>query len=354
MRSECEQFAIDCKTVASEDHANRNPGAANDAIRPSCNHCQSANDLDLLHHFLASTEQNGDPSLVAKAHAHMAWVFAHLGAPSARAHAELAWEYFSCHHGAAVWLWHAAVTLAWLRATAGNGEAVDEVLALGVAAWKSAGKPPFGSGALLFEFDQYPVLLGALQKYGLRLEREAGRAIDSTNRVAAAAAHCCLARYLRRGSSSRNRHARIALHFARAIDLLRGAGSTVALLSALAAAVSQAESMGETERAATLRREQAQLQATVSDGAPPARGSQIDPEIAKDWVRLDEVERRYIADVLHHTHGRITGTGGAAVILGLNPSTLSWRIDKLGLREILAEVRRTARTQSKKRKRVKD
>lgn len=328
---ELERFAIDSKTVASQHRADST---------------------------LASAEQTGDPGLVAVAHTHLAWVLAHVGDVAAQPHAELAWEYFCVHQQAAVWVWHAAVTLAWLRATTGNGDGLDEVLAVGVAAWKRAGKPPFDGGALLFEFDHYPRLLGALERQGLQLDREAGRAIDSTNRVAAAAAHGCLARHLRRGPSSRNRHARVTLHFARAVDLLREAGATSALGSALAAAASQAEFAGEMEKAATLRKEQTQLRATLAarleafphnDVAPPARDGDID----RDWVRLDEVERRYVVEVLRHTRGRITGTGGAAAILGLNPSTLSWRIDKLGLREILAEARRTACTQSKKSKRAK-
>ncbi|HEY6100666.1 MAG TPA: sigma-54 dependent transcriptional regulator, partial [Anaeromyxobacter sp.] len=62
-------------------------------------------------------------------------------------------------------------------------------------------------------------------------------------------------------------------------------------------------------------------------GAAPRRG----------WVSLAEAERRYIADVLHHVHGRITGAGGAAEILDMKPSTLNFRIRKLGLGD---EVRR--------------
>jgi hypothetical protein len=300
---------------------------------------------------LPSTEQTGDPSLVAAAHTHMAWVLAHLGDVAARPHAELAWEYFSVHQDAAVSVWHTAVTLAWLRATTGNGDGIDDVLAVGLAAWTRAGKPPFESGAILFEFDHYPTLLNALERHGLQLDREAGRAIDSADRVAAAAAHGCLARHLRREPSSRNRQARVALHFGRAIELLREAGATVALESALAAAALQAEFVGEAEKAATLREEQRQLRATLSasvgafpssDIAPPAITVQSDARIDGDWVRLDEIERRYIADVLRHTHGRIAGKGGAASVLGLKPSTLSWRINKLGLHEVLAEARGSA------------
>ena len=72
--------------------------------------------------------------------------------------------------------------------------------------------------------------------------------------------------------------------------------------------------------------------------------NQSEPEVAPgEWVTLEETERRYVAKVLMHTRGRITGAGGAAELLGLKPPTLNWRIDKLGLRDIVARVRRTGR-----------
>ena len=48
-------------------------------------------------------------------------------------------------------------------------------------------------------------------------------------------------------------------------------------------------------------------------------------------VPLEEVERRYIARVLEARGGRIAGPGGAAEILGVNPSTLRSRMKKLGV-----------------------
>ncbi len=65
-------------------------------------------------------------------------------------------------------------------------------------------------------------------------------------------------------------------------------------------------------------------------GAPSAGESE-------EWVTLDEAERRYLRKVLAHTGGRVSGKGGAAELLGLKPSTLSWRVKRLGLEE---EVRR--------------
>ncbi|MFL5272755.1 MAG: sigma 54-interacting transcriptional regulator [Anaeromyxobacteraceae bacterium] len=72
--------------------------------------------------------------------------------------------------------------------------------------------------------------------------------------------------------------------------------------------------------------------------APVASAQRAAPR--REWVSLAEAERRYIADVLHHVKGRITGASGAAEILDLKPSTLNFRIRKLGL---VAEVERARR-----------
>lgn len=60
-----------------------------------------------------------------------------------------------------------------------------------------------------------------------------------------------------------------------------------------------------------------------------------------EWVSLEAAERQYIYRVLRHTNGRITGSGGASQILGLKPSTLNFRIQKLGLRAALHQVRQS-------------
>ena len=75
------------------------------------------------------------------------------------------------------------------------------------------------------------------------------------------------------------------------------------------------------------------LDAATRTAPPPApRGA-----AHREWVTLAEAERRYVAEVLHHVRGRITGAGGAAELLALKPSTLNFRIRKLGL---VDEVRR--------------
>jgi len=54
------------------------------------------------------------------------------------------------------------------------------------------------------------------------------------------------------------------------------------------------------------------------------------PEIS--GLTLDEVERRYIVQVLAVTQGQISGAGGAAEILGLHANTLRYRMKKLGIK----------------------
>ncbi|MBW1705678.1 MAG: sigma 54-interacting transcriptional regulator [Deltaproteobacteria bacterium] len=51
-----------------------------------------------------------------------------------------------------------------------------------------------------------------------------------------------------------------------------------------------------------------------------------------ELLPLDEIERRHISNVLDHVRWRIRGEQGAAKILGLKPSTLEFRMKKLGIR----------------------
>jgi transcriptional regulator with GAF, ATPase, and Fis domain len=49
------------------------------------------------------------------------------------------------------------------------------------------------------------------------------------------------------------------------------------------------------------------------------------------YLTLEEVERRYIRAVLEARNWRVSGPKGAALVLGLNPSTLRSRMKKLGI-----------------------
>jgi transcriptional regulator with GAF, ATPase, and Fis domain len=49
-------------------------------------------------------------------------------------------------------------------------------------------------------------------------------------------------------------------------------------------------------------------------------------------MTLQQVERAHIERVLEQTQWRVEGTGGAAELLGLKPSTLRSRLAKLNIR----------------------
>ncbi|MGH7516285.1 MAG: sigma 54-interacting transcriptional regulator [Gemmatimonadales bacterium] len=61
-----------------------------------------------------------------------------------------------------------------------------------------------------------------------------------------------------------------------------------------------------------------------SGAAPSSRGA--------GQPTLEEMERRHIAEVLEQTGWRVSGPRGAAVLLGLKPTTLEARMKKLGVR----------------------
>jgi len=60
--------------------------------------------------------------------------------------------------------------------------------------------------------------------------------------------------------------------------------------------------------------------------------SPVDPNIAvKKPIKLEEVERSHIKDVLKKTSWRVSGKNGAAELLGMKPTTLDSRMKKLGI-----------------------
>ena len=70
---------------------------------------------------------------------------------------------------------------------------------------------------------------------------------------------------------------------------------------------------------------------------PAAASGQVSPT-PEAGTRLEAVEREHILRILKSSGWRIQGKGGAADLLGLNPSTLRARMRKLG-------IRRTARSE---------
>ena len=64
----------------------------------------------------------------------------------------------------------------------------------------------------------------------------------------------------------------------------------------------------------------------------PAEEMNISGNPFSDYPTLDEIQRRYIQQVLEKTGGKIGGPGGAAEILGMKRTTLNDRMRKLGIR----------------------
>lgn len=69
----------------------------------------------------------------------------------------------------------------------------------------------------------------------------------------------------------------------------------------------------------------------ICAGEAPLPGAAAAHETAHDDLSLESVMRAHIAGVLEMTGGRVTGRGGAAELLKLNPSTLRAKMRKLGL-----------------------
>lgn len=75
---------------------------------------------------------------------------------------------------------------------------------------------------------------------------------------------------------------------------------------------------------------------TIADTLVAPGTLRADPERARrtsDAASLEDVERMHIARVLEHCRWVIEGDRGGAMVLGLNPSTLRFRMQKLGIRK---------------------
>jgi transcriptional regulator with GAF, ATPase, and Fis domain len=76
----------------------------------------------------------------------------------------------------------------------------------------------------------------------------------------------------------------------------------------------------------------------VLDVAGPPAVAALRPRPEGAIPTLDEVQAAHIRDVLSATGGRIYGRGGAAELLGLKPSTLQSRMQKLGIPRVAPNV----------------
>jgi formate hydrogenlyase transcriptional activator len=73
----------------------------------------------------------------------------------------------------------------------------------------------------------------------------------------------------------------------------------------------------------------------ISPGTTLIFGDQLapvpEPTVQESTLDLASVERRHIIQVMRQTNWKIEGSGGAAAILGLHPSTLRFRLKKMGI-----------------------
>ena len=72
---------------------------------------------------------------------------------------------------------------------------------------------------------------------------------------------------------------------------------------------------------------------TISDFEQHHTGFSPNPHVQTELLPLDEIQRKHIINVLEHVKWRIRGDRGAAKILGLKPSTLEFRMKKLGIKK---------------------
>ncbi len=61
----------------------------------------------------------------------------------------------------------------------------------------------------------------------------------------------------------------------------------------------------------------------------PSKKKQVQPA---DYLSLEAMQRNHIIEVLQHTDWKVSGDNGAARILGLRPTTLYSKIDRLGIK----------------------
>lgn len=68
-----------------------------------------------------------------------------------------------------------------------------------------------------------------------------------------------------------------------------------------------------------------------ANSVPVGRWGQSETPAVIKPLELDQAMAAHIREVLELAGGRIHGAGGAAEMLGVNPSTLRWRLDRLGI-----------------------
>ena len=64
----------------------------------------------------------------------------------------------------------------------------------------------------------------------------------------------------------------------------------------------------------------------------PVPVPEVSPPAGKAVLNMDQAMAGHIRSILELTNGKIKGKGGAAELLEMNPSTLRFRMNKLGIK----------------------
>lgn len=82
-----------------------------------------------------------------------------------------------------------------------------------------------------------------------------------------------------------------------------------------------------------------QLEFSMASASVKSVGQVVDGVSFPDDLTLDEIQQLYIKHILEKTGGKMSGTGGASEILGMNRSTLYSRMRKMGILDSLSDHR---------------
>ena len=73
------------------------------------------------------------------------------------------------------------------------------------------------------------------------------------------------------------------------------------------------------------------LRRALPDGDAPARAPSTQDDRVLTDIELRDMERANIVRALEQAGGKVSGAGGAAELIGLNPNTLASRMRSLGV-----------------------
>jgi transcriptional regulator with GAF, ATPase, and Fis domain len=231
--------------------------------------------LDLLHRLRVAGERAGRPSLVGLADCYLSGL--HAGRREfdpARLYAESAFAYWTADRTGPYFLWHASISLAWVRMTEGRLAGAVDILEAGQRARLASGLMFFGGSALFEVLDRMDVE-GVAPPPGLDVETELERMLAWPDGYMRAVAHRFRARRLARNPLDDAGQALVSGHHERSVALLRESRACASELArALNDAAQWAERQGRRADADRLHAEAQRL--FVSIDLAPASASVLD------------------------------------------------------------------------------